>query len=354
MKKQSKSRTASHSASRSASRSTPRSALLSQEHETSDDESEGEPLRSTMPSPLPVLRIYEADGAILDHRQLRDRISLAKIAHRTPGLQVWTGPAGVGKTVTAEQLAYECNADADAGKPHAYRAFYFMSGGDVDHSSQRQMKRGVYCVYEQLIEELTTAQLRQRSELSLAMDVVEEARAQGIQLLIIDEAGTKTGAEIRGLAYLYDVARQAHWPLTILLVGMDDLAAKVTALPVLTSRVRTMCVFLPWDDAGCLAYLSSRSPVLAGEMAVDRPVQRKAFETLIRATGRRLRELQTLVPEIEVRMGLKNAGSLLDVVTTVIGWRRDAATEAVAQACAYRDRVRDARARPTEQVRFAS
>ncbi len=300
--------------------------------------------------PLPELRLHASDGVILEHAQLRSAIKLAKVMHATtPGLQVWTGDAGVGKTVAAEQLALECNAAADAGKPGAYRAQYFLTGGDVDHTSQRFMKKGIYCVYECVVDELSRGELTRRTERALATDIVEQIRLTNLQLLIIDEAGTKNSAEIRGLALIYDIARQHHWPLTLLLVGMDDLAHKVRGLPVLESRVRATRVFHEWSVNECASFLASRSEAIRERLQGGGADVQAAIRLLVAETGGRLRALHTLLAEVDGRLRARASAKLLDVVEDVIDWRAETAERAAAQAAEYRERVRVRRLRPRAQ-----
>jgi DNA transposition AAA+ family ATPase len=304
------------------------------------------PSEAAMAAPaLEVLRRHALDGPVLDHPQLRRVLCLAKLAHRTPGLQVWTGPSGVGKTVTAEQLEFECNREADEEKPGAYRARYFITGGDVEASSGRQMKRGVYCAYEQMVEELTAAELRQRTETSLATDVVEEARLMNTQLIIVDEAGTKTAAEIRGLALICDIARREGWPLSVILVGMDDLAEKATSLHVLQSRTRLTATFEPWDDQECRAYIMSREGLAAALFAAGGAGSDGLLKDLVQYTGGRLRELQTLLPEIEHRLTKGRAPD--DAIEKILKWRKDAGEQALKQAKEYSERRRDRHRRRT-------
>jgi hypothetical protein len=71
-------------------------------------------------------------GRIIEHSQLRPFLTITRLQLKTPGLQVWTGNPGLGKTIAAQQLVAECNRGADAGEQGAYRAEMFATAGDVD------------------------------------------------------------------------------------------------------------------------------------------------------------------------------------------------------------------------------
>lgn len=299
------------------------------------------------PSELAVLRVDPVEGPVLDHPQLREAIACARLQHATPGLQVWTGPPGVGKTMAAQQLEIECNAAAGAGKEGAYRAHYFATGGEVTHGTTRQMKRGLQSAYEQLLEEeLSPADLRRMTEESMARDVIEEARLRNLQLLIVDEAGTKTQAEIRGLAMLSDQGRRRNWPFTVLLVGMDDLATKVDGLPVIRSRDRRLSMFRPWSAEDILAFMFGRAPTFAtraheGALGVGH-VLRRAME---HANGSP-REVETLLPELEVR--LQKGRGLAEAIDTILEVRSEDREDALAFARAQvEDQRKQRRARMT-------
>lgn len=285
---------------------------------------------------IKTLRSHPITGPILDQRQLREAIALSKLSHRTPGLQMWTGDPGVGKTIAAEQLAYECNRDADAQRPGSYRAFYFVTGGDVERSMGRQMKSGIYTVYEQMLGELTGGELRSRSETSLAEEIVHHVRLTNTQLIIVDEAGTKSASEIRGLALISDVARRNEFPVSLLLVGMDDLAAKMSSLEVIKSRTRVTVAFQRWEEEEALSFILARSQLIADAYAGRTSGLPLMLQSILKFTQCRPREIETLLPEIDKR--LARHGDPVRTIEDVLGWRQDASAVALAQAMAYRQR----------------
>jgi hypothetical protein len=295
------------------------------------------------PASLKVLRTDPVYGEILDHGHLRGPIKLAKLTHQAPGVQVWVGHAGVGKTITARQLVHELNA-AFAAKSGTYRAFYTMMGGDVDHASQRQMKRGIYALWCAVMNDtLSGGELRQRQERDLAMEIVDQLRLDRVQVLVVDEAGTKNEKEIRGLSLVCDLAGEMEWPLTLLLVGMDDLAHKVDSIPALVSRRRYVHVFTPWDAAACLTFMTHRSPAFKARVAAGDAEVPGALHAIMKLAGGRLREIESLLPELDVR--LKPQASLKEVVAMIIDWRTQNVDDANVLADDYLARVQTRRIR---------
>jgi hypothetical protein len=111
---------------------------------------------------------------------------------------------------------------------------------------------------------------------------------------------------------------------------MDDLAAKMTKLHVLKSPTRLTQSFKPWDEVDCVAYIASRSESVAALLRDGTPGVSVLCSVLVKHTGGRLREIQTLLPEVEVR--LQKGRQTRHVVRTVLKWRTEAAASAVKRA----------------------
>lgn len=285
---------------------------------------------SSMPTPL-VLGRHPLWGTLINHEQLRRAIKLAQHDCKAPGIQVWTGEPGVGKTVAAEQLVAECNAAADAAEPEAFRAVYLSTGGDVHHNTTRGMKRGINCIFEGVLkEELTNAEYRSISERALAEMIVEHVRLLNIRLIVLDEAGTKTQSEIRGISYITDVAIERHWCLSILLVGMDDLADKADREIATRSRTRRTTMFTPWSASELFAFLQTRDGVI-GEAFARGGSDAEAVATLLcEAVDGDVRSLLTHLNELTLR--LENGVPLRRAAMKVIEMRDHMRKQAVAFA----------------------
>ena len=271
------------------------------------DPAPGTPQATIQPLPpipnIPIIGIRELDGPILDNKQLRTAIQLTKLTHsERPGLQIWVGDVGAGKTVAAEQLEKECIAAADRGDEGAYRAHKFTTGGDLYSNSTRKMKRGIYDVYCAEIGALTPGELQARTEKALVDEIVEDLRLRSMQLLIIDEAGMKTMEEIRGFAAITDAALSAGFRLTILLLGMDDLGGKATGMGVLESRIKRIYNFELWSSKNCLAFACSRTVRFANLLRGNSPEVSRAWWDLMDYTKGEPRTMDTLLPDIERRL----------------------------------------------------
>ncbi len=263
-----------------------------------------------------VLDDFPAIGPVINHDQLQPNLTLTLMQLAAPGLQVWTGPPGFGKSIAARYLAAKCNRDYDAGRS-TFRAFYFSTGGDVNHNSTRSMKRGIATVFESVLDqELSGPEFRRASELALAEEVIEHLRLMNIQLVIMDEAGTKTEAELRGVAHITNVGIERGWPVTFLLVGMDDLAEKVHRQPAICSRVRRVIVFESWSLADFNAFLVTRGGRVGEAFAKRSTETAKSLARLHDAACGAPRVLETFTTELEAR--LQRGDELLSATESTI------------------------------------
>ncbi|MBY0489469.1 MAG: AAA family ATPase [Gemmatimonadaceae bacterium] len=301
-------------------------------------------MSTLLAAPPKILRRDPILGNIIEHAQLRPYITLARMQLKTPGLQEWTGPPGLGKSIAAQQLALECNQEADANLPGAFRAVYFATAGDADHETTRGMKRGVYTVFQGVLEEsLSAGEYKHMTENELAEMVVEHCRLMNIQLIVVDEAGTKTEAEMRGMAHITNLALEEHWRLSILLVGMDDLANKMDEQKSLSSRTRRVLVFQHWSTEDFQTFLETRDGIIGEIFAKPTKDTRRVIEILHGACRGEPRELDTLVCEVEIR--IKNGASLRHAVETAIAFRATQVAASVAFAREYQTRKRNRRRR---------
>lgn len=165
--------------------------------------------------------------------------------HEGSPLVVWTGPSRNGKTVTAKWLAKSIN-DAAERDPHGFRAALFEYGG-ASSASGNDMKRVMRSVYHAIVAKLDEGLYRQLPSEALALHVVNGLRAKNIQMLMVDEAGLLGVEGLRGLVTIRDVAEHNEWPLSIVLIGMDNLPADIHTLPQILRRVHDWYYFEPYS-----------------------------------------------------------------------------------------------------------
>ncbi|MFN8665919.1 MAG: ATP-binding protein [Gemmatimonadaceae bacterium] len=221
----------------SASRA--RVSATEEEKAQPDDSAPTQEFRIRFPAPR------ETAERVVVTLQMTGAANRTMALHEGSPLVVWTGPSRNGKTVTAKWLAKSIN-DAAERDPHGFRAALFEYGG-ASGASGNDMKRVMRSVYHAVIAKLDEGLYRQLPSEALALHVVNGLRAKNIQMLMVDEAGLLGVEGLRGLVTIRDVAEHNEWPLSIVLIGMDNLPADIHKLPQILRRVHDWYCFEPYS-----------------------------------------------------------------------------------------------------------
>jgi hypothetical protein len=160
------------------------------------------------------------------------------------GLVVWTGPSRAGKTMTARWFAGKLE-DACATDARAFRAVHFEAA--ITPPGNDGMKRGVQALYSAAISSMSETIYRQRHTEAMAAILVDGMRARNQRIALVDEAGLMSVDALSGLVLVRDVAENEGWPITIVLIGMDDLPTKLRKRPQVVNRVHEWCYFKPYS-----------------------------------------------------------------------------------------------------------
>jgi hypothetical protein len=128
-------------------------------------------------------------------------------------------------------------------------------------------KRGIRSLYHACIGRLDEGMYRHLPPEDLARQFVHGIRRTGIQIVMVDEAGTLSIGAIRGMVLVRDTAELMDWPLTIVLIGMDDLPIKLTEVPQVEKRCHEWCYFQPYTMDETWTLLAALHPAFA---ALDR------------------------------------------------------------------------------------
>lgn len=191
--------------------------------------------------------------------------------HYGSPLVVWTGPSRNGKTETAKWLRDNIN-EASESDPNGFRAVLFEYGGGTK-GSKNEMKRVIRSVYQATVAKLDEGLFRQSPSEDLALHVVKGLRAKNIQMLMIDEAGLLKVEGLRALVTIRDVAEHHGWPLSIVLIGMDNLPNDIARLPQIERRVHEWCYFEPYLLDETYELLVGLDPQFA-KLRLDVPAER--------------------------------------------------------------------------------
>jgi hypothetical protein len=205
---------------------------------------------------------------------MREIIRRTLEAHADPGLVVWTGPSRNGKTTTARFLAARVSADADAQVDGAFRGRHMEIAGGGRYASQ---KWGIKHLYWEFAGKVAERVFQKETPRSLALHVVDALRKRRVQMVFVDEAGYLSTEELQGMVLVLDVAREEGWPLTIVLIGMNDLPIKVNNCPQIDGRVVSWSYFEPYGLEDTLDFLANLNSEFA-KLSLRVPAHREIVE----------------------------------------------------------------------------
>lgn len=185
-----------------------------------------------------------ASAPIVETGMMRWAIKRALAVHHLGGLCVWAGRAGMGKTTTMLHMVKLIEEAYDPESPRAFRAMHSEVGKNNDWS-KHEAKRGIRSLYHAVEFKLDEGMYRSYLPEELAAELVHFLKKMNIQMILLDEAGCMPLDAIRGIVTVSDKARLMGWTLTIILIGMDNLATKLTRNPQVDRRVYDWCNFKP-------------------------------------------------------------------------------------------------------------
>jgi hypothetical protein len=194
---------------------------------------------------------------------------------------VATGPSRNGKTTCFEWMQATINSAANSS-PHGFRAVHLEVGGEGSSPSKlvgsmgldavaegkgwrarNEMKRAIRSLYHAGIAKMDEGLYRQSPTEELARHLVEGYIAKRVQMVFVDEAGLLSVDGIRGLILVRDIAQLMHWPLSIVLIGMDDLPIKVRSVQQIKNRIHEWIYFAPYALDECMDFVVALEPQFA-------------------------------------------------------------------------------------------
>jgi type II secretory pathway predicted ATPase ExeA len=192
---------------------------------------------------------------------------MANVIQRTLALHsegpivVWSGPSRAGKTVTAQRMCTKLN-EVRESHPNGFGAQYFEVGAlpRTGNGAERRILKSVFSACRVPISD---GVFRRQPLEQIAEQFIASIRPRRLQLLCVDEAGMLPIEAINGLVILRDVARNQGWPLSLVLIGMDDLPRTLRSREQVYNRVLEWCQFIPFCDEEVSALLLAMSPQLA-------------------------------------------------------------------------------------------
>lgn len=214
-------------------------------------------------------------------------------------LMIWSGPPGFGKTEAAKQLTAYLVQEA---VEHSTPVVQMDWGGNLTGRSTRGMHRGLTTVYQKFVSDDSPTFLSRAREELLAQDIVEAFKRQGAFLFIIDEAGTMSADEMRGIGTLIDQANKARYRLHVLLISMDDITPKLEEHEVLDSRSTFDRDFVPWESDAVVRLLCTCGTTLAAILQHDESEALSVATELLNASAGDLRMITVIGQRMETAM----------------------------------------------------
>lgn len=214
-------------------------------------------------------------------------------AHCNGGLVLWSGGVGRGKTWCAEWMVEELNAQYDSQNPDSFRLIHYEAG-KIAKWSGREEKIALRSLYHKVIGPMDEGVYRTFPLEAIADMIVHGMRTMAYQIIFVDEAGRLSLNALDALVLVSNTAQSAGWPLTIVLIGMDDLPIKITLNRRIYSRICQKICFMPYTLTETWDLLAALEPHFA---SLDRNNyrHREQVELVHMLSGGNAREITSLV-----------------------------------------------------------
>ncbi len=161
--------------------------------------------------------------------------------HSFGGLVAWSGKSGSGKTTTARLMVSRIG-EASEHSAHGFTAVHYEVGPLVSNDD-RVMSLAVKSLYGAAIGRPPEHRFRTATPDAIALSLVQALRSRNIRMIFVDEAGLLSAAAVRGIVLAIDTAENESWPLTVVMIGMDELPRTLEKVPQTERRVRDWCFF---------------------------------------------------------------------------------------------------------------
>jgi Cdc6-like AAA superfamily ATPase len=195
-----------------------------------------------------------------------DTIELAAsrilIVHEMRGqFALMAGRSGAGKTTAATHICSALTEDCDNKAPNAFRARQYVSS-DMRAVRADMIERRLLAEFlGKALDISVPVDSRRQSPAMLSSQILVALKQRNIQMVFIDEAGLVPSLGLNVLANLMNEAcLKHHFPLTIVLVGMNDLPLTAYELPQVRRRIGDTICFEPYTAADALVVLREVDP----------------------------------------------------------------------------------------------
>jgi hypothetical protein len=187
----------------------------------------------------------------------------------------------------------ELNAQYDPQNPESFRLLHYEVG-TIAKWSGREDKTALRSLYHKIIGPMDEGVYRRFPLEAIAEMIVHGLKTTGCQIIFVDEAGRLSLGALDALVLVSNTAGLMGWPLTIVIIGMDDLPFKITLNPRIYSRVCQKICFEPYKLKETWDLLAVLDPHFARLNREDRKAKEQV-ELVHELCGGNAREITSLV-----------------------------------------------------------
>jgi ABC-type dipeptide/oligopeptide/nickel transport system ATPase component len=202
------------------------------------------------------------EKAIYTTNMMREATNRTLSIHRGAAMVAFTGEAGTGKTTTARELCAALKRKFSSENPLAFKGIHFEYGR-MPPNEGNEGKRALNGVFAAVGLYIDAGEYNMQPLEEIARQLVAYLRLNRIQMIFADEVGLLGINAIGGLITLLDVAEIEGWNLTIVLMGMDDLALKLRRRQQINRRIHEWIYFNRYDLDDTIALLKVMHPYFA-------------------------------------------------------------------------------------------
>lgn len=206
---------------------------------------------------------------------------------------LWSGAAGVGKTVTARWLERGLRRERTTGNRDVVQAAYWEA--PCGHDAPRQARRLMGYLYRAISGADLDARVVRGQTIDYVEGLVQRAAQQRrVRLFLIDEAQALTSDALRALVRFVNRTRETDWPITPVLIATGNMPDVILSTPFLSRRFDVRVPLEPVRKEEIELYVKTLFPAWFADS-----IPKDFLDYLLEQTGGNLSELHTLLTDAE-------------------------------------------------------
>ena len=204
------------------------------------------------------------ESVVVETALMENVMERTMAVHNLGGLVAWAGRSGSGKSTTARLMVHRINKSARSST-FGFSAVHYEVG-PIMAEEDRSMVLAIKSLYGATVGRPPEYLFRKATADALALTLVQGLRSRNIRMIFVDEAGLLSTGAIRGIVLAIDTAENESWPVTAVLIGMDELPVTLQRVPQTQRRVRDWCYFRPMDGGELARLVVAVWPTISQEL----------------------------------------------------------------------------------------